>query len=90
MASQKLPEAPSMMKPSLRGIWYDSLDWEHLPATPILSIFQFEFLSLVNLEDTSQTVSVLWRKSVEFASTLPGFQGLYWAPVNQSAVMVLI
>ncbi|KAJ5618556.1 hypothetical protein N7528_006667 [Penicillium herquei] len=81
---------PSTMKPSLGGIWYDSLDWEQLPATPILSILQFKFSSDVNLENTSQAVSVLWQKSVEFVSTLPGFQGLYWAPVSQMAVIALI
>ncbi|KAJ5701093.1 hypothetical protein N7488_008641 [Penicillium malachiteum] len=83
-------QLPSTMKPSLGGIWYDSLDWKHLPATPLLSILQFKFSSDVNLEDTSQAVSVLWHKSVEFVSTLPGFQGLYWVPVSQIAVIALI
>lgn len=84
------PHLLPSMKPCLRRICFDSTDWERLPATPILSILQLKFISEVNLEDTSQPVSALWRKSVEFVSTLPGFQGLYWAPVNQSAVIILI
>lgn len=78
------------MKPSLGGICYDSSEWEQLPVTPILSILQFKFTSEVNLEDPSQRASVLWQKSVEFVSSLQGFQGLYWAPVNQTTVIILI
>ncbi|KAJ5937679.1 hypothetical protein N7454_004021 [Penicillium verhagenii] len=74
MASLKQLKLPSAMKPAVAGIWYDSPDWEQLPATPILSVLQLKFVSEVNLEDVSQTVSVLWRKSVEFLSTIPGFQ----------------
>ncbi|KAJ6114988.1 hypothetical protein N7486_000766 [Penicillium sp. IBT 16267x] len=81
---------PSKMKPSVGGIFYDSPEWEQLPVTPILSILQFKFNSEVNLEDTSQTVFVLWRNSVEFVSSLQGFQGLHWAPVNQNTVIILI
>ncbi|KAJ5917306.1 hypothetical protein N7466_010860 [Penicillium verhagenii] len=90
MASAKQPELASAMKPAVAGICYDSPDWEQLPATPILSILQLKFVSEVNLEDISQTVSVLWRKSVEFVSTIPGFQELYWAPVDQSAATIMV
>lgn len=81
---------PTKMKPSLGGICYDSSEWEQLPVTPILSILQLKFTSEVNLEDPSHTASVLWQKSVEFVSSLQGFQGLYWAPVNQTTIIILI
>lgn len=81
---------PTKMKPSVGGIGYDSSEWEQLPATPILSILQLQFTSEVNLEDPSQTASVLWEKSLEFVSSLQGFQGLHWAPVNPYTVITLI
>ncbi|KAJ5176582.1 uncharacterized protein N7482_002459 [Penicillium canariense] len=80
----------SKWKPSLHHIAFDSQNGEQLPATPVLSILQFKFGSAVNLDDPSQPVSVLWRVSVEFISTISGFQGLYWAPVDQNTIIILI
>lgn len=79
------------IKPSLHKIPYDSRrDEDELPPAPILSILQFTFRSGVDLGDTSQPVSTLWRSSLEFVSTIPGFQGLHWAQVNQESASQLI
>ncbi|KAH8700095.1 hypothetical protein BGW36DRAFT_415267 [Talaromyces proteolyticus] len=73
------------IKPCLNHIAYDSKDADQLPATPVLGILQFTFHSGVNVSEPSQLASVLWRKSLTFVSTIPGFQRLYWAPVDHAS-----
>ncbi|KAJ5701101.1 hypothetical protein N7488_008649 [Penicillium malachiteum] len=78
------------MEPCLRGICFDSTEWEQLPATPALSILKFKFKDEVDLEDFSKPVYSLWQQSVEFLSTIPGFQGLYWGSIYKDEVIVLV
>lgn len=83
------------IKPCLQGIPYDSeKNVDRLPTTPILSILQFTFSPGVDISEPSQPASTLWHASLEFISTIPGFQGLYWGLVNQASpsqqVLVLI
>lgn len=74
-------------KPCLRNIPFDSEgDVSQLPETGVLSILQFTLHPGVDLLQPLQPVSSLWRDSLEFISTIPGFQGLYWAPVSQDTV----
>lgn len=75
------------IKPCLRNIPFDSEgDVSQLPETGVLSILQFTLHPGVDLLQPLQPVSSLWRDSLEFISTMPGFQGLYWAPVSQDTV----
>ncbi|RLL95788.1 hypothetical protein CFD26_104336 [Aspergillus turcosus] len=69
------------IKPCLNNIAYDSKDADQLPANPVLGILQFTFHSGVDVSEPTQLASILWRKSLTFVSTIPGFQRLYWAPV---------
>ncbi|KAJ5618565.1 hypothetical protein N7528_006676 [Penicillium herquei] len=89
MAS-KQPGLSPYMEPCLRGICFDSTEWEQLPATPVLSILKFRFKDEVELENPSKPVYALWRKSVEFVSKTPGFQGLYWGPIDKDEILVLV
>jgi hypothetical protein len=83
------------IKPCLQGLPYDSSKhMNQLPTAPVLSILQFTFSPGVNLIKPSQPASALWLASLEFVSTIPGFQGLHWGLVNQASpsqqVLVLI
>lgn len=82
------------IKPCLQGLPYDLEHVNQLPTAPVLSILQFTFSPGVNLIKPSQPASALWFASLEFVSTIPGFQGLHWGLVNQESpsqqVLVLI
>ena len=78
-------------KPSLAGISYSSTtdtDWPL--ANPVVSIVQLIFHPNVDVNDQKQPVATLWRSSLEYVSTIPGFQTLHWAPVKQSPTQCLI
>lgn len=82
--------------PRLKNIAYNSKEAlaDHLPADPVLSILQFTYHPGVNVAEPSQRAHALWQKSLEFVSTVPGFQGMYWAPVDHTSphqqIIVLI
>ncbi|KAJ5285958.1 hypothetical protein N7524_001264 [Penicillium chrysogenum] len=71
-----------MDTPCLNNIAYNSKETAQLPAVPVLSIIHFTFHAGVNISEPSQLASILWRKSLKFVSTIPGFQQLYWATVD--------
>lgn len=81
-------------KPHLNGISFLTRDVDQLPGNPILSILHFTLQAGVDVADQSQLASNLWRKSLKYVSTIPGFQGLYWGPVDQPSscqqIIVLI
>ncbi|EED17284.1 conserved hypothetical protein [Talaromyces stipitatus ATCC 10500] len=85
-----------LKRPRLVNIVYDSKEANHLPTIPVLSILQFTFHSGVDVLDPSQLGSLLWRKSLKYVSTIPGFRSLYWAPKNsapsfdQQQVMIVL
>ncbi|OKL57762.1 hypothetical protein UA08_06886 [Talaromyces atroroseus] len=80
--------------PHLNRISFFTRDVDQLPANPVLSIMHFTFQSGVDIADQSHLASIPWRKSLKYVSTIPGFQGLYWAPVDQPSscqqIIVLI
>ncbi|KGO77066.1 hypothetical protein PITC_005910 [Penicillium italicum] len=81
-------------KPCFQCIPYFSEKVDQLPAHPVLGILHFSFHSGVDILKPSQPASLLWWRSVEFVSTIPGFQGLSWAPVHDASpnqqIIVLI
>lgn len=81
-------------RPRFRKITYFSKEVDQLPAQSVLGILQFSFHPGVNVLELSQPASLLWSRSLEFVSTIPGFQGLSWAPVNDASpyqqIIVLI
>ncbi|KAJ5143568.1 uncharacterized protein N7515_002355 [Penicillium bovifimosum] len=81
-------------RPCLSNIAYDSKEADQLPAIPVLSIIHFTFHAGVNISESSQLASILWQKSWNVVSTIPGFQQLYWAPVDTASedqqVIILI
>ncbi|KAJ5542579.1 hypothetical protein N7461_008582 [Penicillium sp. DV-2018c] len=72
-------------RPCLNNIAHDSKQTDQLPAVPVLSIIHFTFHTGVNVSEPSQLASILWQKSLRFVSTVPGFQQLYWAPVDTAS-----
>ncbi|KAJ5710426.1 hypothetical protein N7488_004582 [Penicillium malachiteum] len=56
-----------------------------MPACPVLGILHFYFHSGVDILEISQPASTLWEKSLEFVSTIPGFQGLSWATIKDAS-----
>ena len=81
-------------RPCLSNIAHNSKEADQPPAVPVLSIIHFTFHAGVNISEPSQLASILWQKSLKFVSTIPGFQQLYWAPVDTASldqqVIVLI
>ena len=81
-------------RPCLSNIAHNSKEAEQLPAGPVLSIIHFTFHAGVNISEPSQLAYMLWQKSLKFVSTIPGFQQLYWAPVDTASqdqqVIILI
>ena len=83
-------------KVSLSRIPYDSdTNLDRLPTSVVLSIIQLSFQAGVDMLDQLQPAATLWRSSLEYVSTIPGFRSLHWAPVNQGqapaqTVMILI
>lgn len=81
-------------RPQFRKITYFSKEVVQLPAQSVLGILHFSFHPGVNVLELSQPASLLWSRSLEFVSTIPGFQGLSWAPVNDASpyqqIIVLI
>lgn len=70
-------------KVSLGHIPYNSeTNLDRLPMSAVLSIIQLSFHAGVDVLDQSQPAAKLWRSSLEFVSTIPGFKHLHWAPVN--------
>lgn len=63
-------------RPRLVNIVYDSKEANHQPTIPVLSILQFTFYSGVDVLDPSQLGSLLWRKSLKYVSTIPGFRSM--------------
>ncbi|EED16713.1 hypothetical protein TSTA_017870 [Talaromyces stipitatus ATCC 10500] len=80
--------------PCLNNIAYYSKEADLLPANPVLGILHFTFHSEVDVSESSQAASILWRKSLKFVSTIFGFQSLYWAPIIHNSpcqqIIVLI
>ncbi|KAJ5114213.1 hypothetical protein N7456_002747 [Penicillium angulare] len=80
--------------PSFKNVRYSSEDLDQLPVQPVLSILHFLFHGRVDILDVSQSASLLWSRSLQFVSTIPGFERLFWAPVNDASsdqeVIVLI
>jgi hypothetical protein len=72
--------------PRLSNIAHNSKEADQLPAVPVLSIIHFTFHAGVNISEPSQLASILWQKSLKFVSTIPGFQQLYWAPVDTASL----
>ncbi|KAL5045880.1 hypothetical protein BDW71DRAFT_214829 [Aspergillus fruticulosus] len=82
--------------PRLKNIAYNSKEAlaDHLPADPVLSILQFTYRPGVNVAEPSQRAHILWQKSLKLVSTVPGFQRMFWAPVDHTSphqqIIVLI
>lgn len=82
--------------PRLKNIAYNSKEAlaDHLPADRVLGILQFTYRPGVDVAEPSQRAHALWQKSLEFVSTVPGFQGMYWVPVDHTSphqqIIVLI
>lgn len=80
--------------PCLDNIAWNSREADQLPADPVLGILQFTFHAGVDVSEPSQPASVLWRNSLKFVSTIPGFQRIYWAPLDSHSpyqqIIVLI
>lgn len=82
------------IRPCFQSIRYLSEEVDQLPAHPVLGILHFSFHPGVDILEPSQPASLLWGKSLEFVSTIPGFQGLSWASVHDTSpnqqIIVLI
>lgn len=70
------------IRPCLNNIAHNLKEADQLPADPVLSVLHLTFHSGVDVSEPSQLASVLWQKSLRLVSTIPGFQGLFWAPVD--------
>lgn len=81
-------------RPWFQNMPYYSEEIDQLPALPVLGILHFCFHPGVDILEQSQPASLLWCKSLEFVSTIPGSQGLSWATINKAPthqqVIVLI
>ncbi|KAI9370339.1 hypothetical protein BJX61DRAFT_515858 [Aspergillus egyptiacus] len=89
-----MPTGQADPRPCLSNIAYNSTQADQLPAVPVLSIIHFTFHTGVDVSKSRQQASLLWQKSLMFVTTIPGFQHLYWAPVDAASpnqqVIVLI
>jgi hypothetical protein len=82
--------AGQLAGPCLNNIAHNSLEEDQLSAVPVLCIIHFTFHAGVNISEPSQLASILWQKSLKFVSTIPGFQQLYWAPVDTISQQVIV
>jgi hypothetical protein len=61
------------------------LDDSELADLPVLGILHFTFQPGVDVSHPQQCpATVLWKKSLKYVSTIPGFERLFWSPVNDN------
>ncbi|KAJ5752154.1 hypothetical protein N7520_009071 [Penicillium odoratum] len=72
---------PLRILPSLSSITYYDPRIDQLPVNPVLGVLRFNFNPGIDISERCRA-SILWHKSLTYVSTIPGFQRLYWAPVD--------
>lgn len=72
--------------PRFHHLIYYSKDLDKLTDFPVLGILHFTFHPGVDIQvsDTQQCAAALWRKSLKYVSTIPGFERLLWSPVSDN------
>ncbi|KAJ5145935.1 uncharacterized protein N7515_000499 [Penicillium bovifimosum] len=71
--------------PRFHDLIFNSKDLDKLTDLPVLGILHFTFHPGVDIADTQQCAAALWRKSLKYVLTIPGFERLLWSPVNDTS-----